>query len=77
MRVWFCCTIFVYIIRTCLKAYIAYFVEGYEGPPGKRQSYLKSQFPPEMALLKSQQRKISVAPKITPISNIYFKRFLR
>ena len=35
------------------------FSEGYKVPPGKTQSHLKSQFPPEMTLAR-----LSVQPKI-------------
>ena len=57
-----------------------YFAEGYKVPPEKTQSHLKSQFPPEVTLLKSQQN-FQTCPKsnflFTSISNIYFKRFSR
>ena len=46
----------------------------------KKQSHLKSQFPPEMTLIKSQQNFQTCLISnflFTPISNIYFKRFSR
>ena len=46
----------------------------------EKQSYLKSQFPPEMALLKSQQNFQSCLKSnflFTPILNICFKKFSR
>ena len=46
----------------------------------KKQSYIKSQFLPEMTLLKSQQNfqtHLKSNLLFTPISNIYFKRFSR
>ena len=56
------------------------FAEGYKVPPEKTQSHLKSQVPPEMTLLKSQQNfqnRLKSNFLFTPISNIYFKRFSR
>ena len=52
----------------------------YKVPPEKTQSYLKSQFPPEITLLKSQQNFQSHLKSnflFTPILNIYFKKFSR
>ena len=46
----------------------------------KKQSHLKSQFPPEITLLKSQQNFQTCLKSnflFTPILNIYFKRFSR
>ena len=57
-----------------------WFTEGYKVPPEKTQSHLKSQFPPEITLLKSQQNfqtRLKSNFLFTYISNIYFKRFLR
>ena len=55
------------------------FAEGYKVPPEKTQSHLKCQFPPEMALLKSQQdfkTHLKSNFLFTPIWK-YFKRFSR
>ena len=49
-------------------------------PAEKTQSNLKSQFPPEMTLLKSQQNILTHLKSnflFTPTSNIYFKKVFK
>ena len=67
----------------CLFMFILHFsyvAVRYKVPPEKTQSHLKSQFPLEMTLLKSQQNfQTCLKPNFpfTPMSNINFKRFSR
>ena len=53
---------------------------GHNVPPEKTQSHLKSQFAPEMALLKSQQNLQTHLKSnflFTPISNICFQKVFK
>ena len=53
---------------------------GVQSPPEKTQSHLKTQFPPEMTLLKSHQNfqtRLKSNFLFTPIWNMYLKRFSR
>ena len=52
------------------------FAEGYKVPPEKTQSHLKSQFPPEITLVKSQ-KKLSDLPKTKFLVHSHLKYILQ
>ena len=75
------CTIVVCFSSFCMPQGQPIVRRGVQSPTcEKTQSHLKSQFPPEMTLPKSQQNFQTCLKSnflFTPISNIYFKKFSR